>query len=398
MTEIKFSLIGELTPTMESILKDFETQNNHRVVTETMSWEVAWQQILSWTLQENSPHISQVGATWGASLFKLNALRPFTLTEVRSMGSQIAFLPQAWQSAQPGGTETWAMPWNTYTFLLAYRKDLLNKAGIDEQNAFSTFDDLAQTLMKLRESGVKNPWVVPASKAHLATLHYLASWVWDAGGDFISADGQHAAYNQPDTLKAIIRYFDLLRYMKRVPLPLTEEGALGMFVQGDAAVTIAGAAIPYSWISNHLITDQFMENLGFAPMPGVPWVGGDHLVIWKQALISPEIEKASLDLVRYLISQPIQEANAHGDDVHFPSRPGAFGALPFQGSQLTESILQSLHAGRSHRSTAHWSKIEHHFARAFGEISENILKGMQPAEAVTDRLETLATWFNAMLR
>ncbi len=398
MAEIKFSLIGELTPTLETILRDFETQTKHRVLTETLSWEDAWQKILAWTLDENSPHVSQIGATWAASLFKLNALRPFTLTETRAMGSQLAFLPQAWQSAHVGGVETWAMPWNTYTFILAYHKDLLLKAGVDEKDAFSSFGALTQTLLKLRESGVKNPWVIPASKSQMSTLHFLASWVWDVGGDFISPDGRHATFNQPETLKAMIRYFELLRYMKKVTLPLDENGALGMFVQGEAAVTIVGASVPYSWINNHLISEQFTENLGFAPMPGVPWVGGDHLVIWKQALMSPEIEKGSVELVRYLVSQPIQEANASGNDVYFPSRPDAFKALPFQGSQLTEAILNSLHTGRAHRTTANWSKIEHHFARAFGEISENILKGMQPAEAVTARFETLATWFNAMLR
>ena len=398
MAEIKFSLIGDLTPTLENSFHEFETQSHHRIHTETISWEKAWQQILMWALHENSPHVSHVGSTWATSLFRMNALRPFTLTEIRSMGSQIAFLPQAWQSTQSGDPENFAMPWGTYTFVLAYRKDWLKKAGINEKNAFTTFETLANTLKKLRESGIKNPWVVPVGHDHLDTLHYVASWVWGVDGEFISPDAQRATFNEPEALKAITQYFELLQYMKRVPLPLDEDGALGMFVQSEAAVTIVGCGIPYTWFNSQLISKEMQLNLGFAPMPGMPWVGGDHLVIWKQARMSLEIERASIEFVRYLISQPVQEANAQGDDVRFPSRPDAFGALPFPESQLTASILSSLRSGRSYRPIAYWSKIEHQFARAFGTIAENIFKGMPPADAVKERLDSLATWFNAMLR
>jgi len=398
MAEIKFSLIGELTPTLEKIIHDFETQNHHRVVTEIIPWEEAWSQILSWALHENSPHVSHVGSTWATSLFRMNALRPFTAGEIRAMGSQIVFLPQAWQSAQSGGAEHWAMPWGTYTFVLAYRKDLLQQIGLDEHTAFASFEALHDTLNKLRQGGIKHPWIVPVSYDHLDTLHYLASWIWGADGDFISTNGKHAAFNSPHTLKAITQYFELLAYMKKVPLPLDEDSALGMFVQGEAAVTIVGAGIPYSWINNQFISKSFAEKLGFAPVPGIPWIGGDHLVVWKQARMSPEIERGSVELVRYLISQPIQEANARGEDVRFPSRPDAFAALPFPDSQLTESIMHSLRTGRSYPPIAYWSKIEHQFARAFGFIGEAILKGAKPEDIVNERLNDLATWFNAMLR
>ncbi len=398
MADIKFSLIGELTPTLETILGDFETQHHHRVMTEIIPWEEAWSRILSWALHENSPHVSHVGSTWATSLFRMNALRPFTAGEIRAMGSQIAFLPQAWQSAQSSGAENWAMPWGTYTFVLAYRKNLLKQAGIDENTAFTTFEGLENTLKKLRESGVKTPWIVPVSYDHLDTLHYVASWIWDAEGDFISMDGQRATFNELRSLKAIAQYFELMQYMKKVTLPLDEDGALGRFVQGEAAVTIVGAGIPYSWINNQFISKSFAEDLGFAPLPGVPWIGGDHLVVWKQARISPEIERGSVELVRYLISQPAQEANARGEDVRFPSRPDAFSALPFPDSQLTEAILHSLRSGRAYRPIAYWSKIEHQFARAFGFIGEAVLKGAKPEETVNDRLNDLAKWFNAMLR
>ncbi|MCB9136349.1 MAG: extracellular solute-binding protein [Anaerolineales bacterium] len=398
MAEILFSLIGELTPTLENIIHKYEKQTAHRVKTEVVEWEEAWPQILSWALHENSPHVSHVGSTWATSLFRMNALRPFSAAEMRAMGSHIAFLPQAWQSAQSGGAETWAIPWGTYTFILGYRKDLLKKAGVDEQTAFTDFAALVQTLQKLREAGIQNPWLVPISPDHLDTLHYVASWVWDADGDFISTDGQRAIFDTPASMQAITQYFELLKYMKKVPLPLDEDAAMGMFVQGDAAVTIIGCGLPYTWINNRLISKEFEENLGFAPVPGVPWVGGDHLVIWKQARLSIEVERASVDFVRYLVSKDTQELNANNEDVRFPSRVDAFDSIPFPTSQLTQSVLHSLRAGRSYRPIAYWSKIEHQFARAFGGVGENIIKGTPPEEAVNERMASLATWFNAMLR
>ena len=49
-----------------------------------------------------------------------------------------------------------------------------------------------------------------------------------------------------------------------------------------------------------------IDNLGVAAVPGVPWIGGSDLVVWRDAQMYPDKERAALVLVKYLTSLPVQ--------------------------------------------------------------------------------------------
>ena len=399
MTEIEFSLIGQPSPTLQNLLAKFQDEQKINVKIRLIEWETAWHDLLMWALYEQGPDISHVGSTWASSLVAMNALRSFSDNEIKEAGGQMAFLQPAWQSGKTTGSlAIWSMPWTTYTFIIAYRRDLLEKAGVDESTAFATPDAVDKTLQKLRAGGIQYPWVVPVGEHFLDTLHYLAAWVWGSGGDFISPDGHHTSFTDANTFKSIESFFGMLQYMKPVDLPLSEMDAISKFTGGEAAVTIVGAGLAYEWQRNQEIPVEVLDNISFAPVPGVPWIGGDNLVIWRHTRANLGREKAAVALTQYLLSQPVQRAHAQSEDVGIPSRTDSLNALPLPDSQLTKVVTRSLRTGRSYRSITIWSKIEHQFAQSLGKIGAEILKGTDPSAACHQQLDNFANWLDISLR
>jgi multiple sugar transport system substrate-binding protein len=398
MLELQYSYIGDPVPTLKKVLDDFGRQNNLRVELRQLDWDNAWHELMLWSLYGQGPDISHIGSTWVSSLMGMNSLRQFMPDEIRQAGGEYAFLPSCWQSGTwPDKTKIWSLPWQGYTFLLAYRRDLLQKAGLDEKTAFQSAKNLVETVAKLNGKISESPWVVPVSPKHLDTLHYIASWVWGAGGDFFTSDDRHVAFLEPVALDAICSYYSLMRSMKPVALPLDEEGAMDIFLGGKAAITVVGSGPAYLW-QRELLSPEMHEKIGFAPMPGTPWVGGDNIIIWKTGRISLERERAAVALVQHLVSLETQRALAQAEDIALPTRAEAFSALPLQNTPLTNSIIYSLRVGRAYRPMGLWSKIEFQFAQVFGQIGAEILAGADVNTTVRKHLNIHADWLEIVLR
>jgi multiple sugar transport system substrate-binding protein len=399
MLELQYSYIGDPVPTLQKVLDDFGRQNNLHIELRQLDWDNAWHELMLWSLYGNGPDVSHIGSTWVSSLMGMNSLRLFAPDEIRQVGGEYAFLPHSWQSGVwPDKTKVWSLPWQGYTFLLAYRRDLLQKAGIDEKTAFQNAKSLGETVTKLNGKIDVSPWVAPVSTKHLDTLHYVASWVWGAGGDFFTPDDRHVAFLEPAALDAICAYFGLMRSMKPVKLPLDDQGALDIFLQGQAAVTVVGSGPAYAWLRQNQLPPELHDKIGFAPMIGTPWVGGDNIIVWKTGRISAERERAAVALAQHLVSLETQRALAQAEDVALPTRADAFNALPLQGTPLTNSIVYSLRVGRAYRPMGLWSKIEYQFANVFGQIGAEILAGADVNVTVRKHLNIHADWLEIILR
>ncbi len=391
MLELEFSLIGEPTTALQQLLEAFQAECSVAVHLKTTTWQQAWSELLTYALYDRGPDVSQVGSTWVSSLIGMNALRSFSEKEIRGMGGAGLFLPQCWQSGMMFGDSTvWSVPWSAYTFIICYRRDILQKAGIVEEGAFKTADALARTLTQLKAAGVECPWVVPVNPSHQDTLHYIASWIWGAGGDLVSADGARLLFTQPLALSGAQAYFDLLRYLSSDAFYLDDVHAEEYFLSGRAAVTIAGAEMPYSWLRNRVGSPEVLDNLGYALMPGVPWIGGDNLVVWKHTRFAVEREQAALALVDFLLKQSSQQVYCQGEEVFLPTRPDVFPALPMQGSLLAQTAIHSLQSGRAYHPMPMWSKIEHQSALTLGKIGEDVLAGKESGASIHRHLDMLA--------
>ena len=190
MNEILFSIYGDILAPLTNpdfLLKKFEDQHHARVQIEPMRWEEAWSKLLDFALHGGGPHISIIGAIWTRSLQSMNTLHPFSSQEITSLGGTNAFFPSTWENALLSpANQSWAVPFNAYTYLLLYRRDLLEKAGIDDSKAFTSPVALLATLERLKGAGVSSPIILPSGEPFLARNNIVSSWIWGAGGDYIT--------------------------------------------------------------------------------------------------------------------------------------------------------------------------------------------------------------------
>ncbi|MBN1261736.1 MAG: extracellular solute-binding protein [Anaerolineae bacterium] len=378
MTEITFSLLAssqeELTA-LQSALRPFQEQGRHWVEIRPMSWESARQGLNDIASCYDGTDLSHIGSTWLRGLVDTHVLRPFEQEEIEALGGKGAFLPAAWATTSvapmPG---EWSVPWLLDARIVYYRRDWLEAAGIDEHQAFVSPETFKQTLETLQAGGVAIPLVLP-TKESWQLLHVAASWVWQAGGDFVSSDGKRVLFNTPEARKGLKAYFQLARYLAADVQCLGQSASEDIFKEGRAAITICGPALLCDLLNRQ---PPHLAHIGVASPPGPPFVGGSHLVIWRQ---NPNPEPA-LELIEFLTSLPFQK----GFRVHqqLPARNEAFESLNI-GREFGKYLKRALVNGRTFPSVYLWGLIEEHLFRAFVAMWHDVLSTPTPdLDAILD--------------
>ena len=393
MTEIEFSIYGDQPSPLEGpFLDEFQAKHSIRVRTSRMTWDEAWPKLLNFAVYGGGPDISQIGAIWTSSLVSMNALRPFTSQEIDDLGGKKAFFEPTWQSAiLPGRPQVWGIPFTAFTYIVLYRRDLLQLAGIAEQTAFESAQAMAETLKRLRAAGVKSPWVLPSGNPYRGRVHIASSWVWGAGGDWVSDDGQHVLFDQRQARAGLKAFFELYRHLSPLDYNLTYDACLHRFATGRAAMTIAGATMPAtikSWNEN----PQVLDNLGTAVVPGVPWVGGSNIVIWREAQAHHERERAAILLAKYLASRTMQVNYAASTNL-LPTRSDALPSLQFEPISLRPTFERTLRTGRSYKPAQMWVRMLNDLSSTFDLITAD-----QLADPALDVDQTLAKYLDPLAR
>jgi multiple sugar transport system substrate-binding protein len=401
MTEIEFSIITDDEDELESmrmLLLPFEHRQRLKVNLSQIGWDDAWSTLLVNALHGKGPQVSHVGSTWSTTLGAMEALRPFTTSDLATLRAPDVFVPLSWQSAMRGGGERiWAIPWTAYSFILVYRRDLLAKAGVDESVAFATPAALQESLERLQANGIKIPWGFPTSKNNPDLIHIAASWLWGAGGKFASNDGRQALFSQPDALKGFRSFFGLYRYIPASIQGYNYDQCTDLFASGKTPAAVLGADDAISLWKDEDTNAIVRENFGAAILPGIPWVGGDNLVIWKHALGASE--SAALSLVNFLTTCETQLKFAH---VHnsLPVRLDALDEFLGDLPPFTEVIKETFQRGQVHTPIRLWSRIEHQLGVALNQIASQVIA--DPAHdldlTIRAQLEPLATQMNMLLK
>ncbi len=128
--------------------------------------------------------------------------------------------------------------------------------------------------------------------------------------------------------------------------------------------------------------------------PGVPFVGGSNLVIWRHS----RQEKLAFELVKFLTGQPAQivySTNARS----LPVRLEALASPPFSTEPLYKSIVEALKSGRSYQVNRLWGMVEERLIAELNQIwAELFADSAADLDALLDRhLQPLADRLNAVL-
>ena len=374
MIELKLSIIQqspEDVPQLRKLLEQFKARSGIRVEVSASTWSTGWDELVKVATYNAGPDVSTVGTTWVPDLAGMNALRAFTQQEVQNLGTAQDFYPASWQSTfVRGDNRIVAVPWVAGVRVIYYRRDWLAQAGIPEEGAFATASALANTLKRLHSAGVSIPWAV-TTQPSLNTTHHLSSWVWGAGGDWVAEDGLRLNFMGPATLAGMRAYFDLWPFLGPNPRELTDASAFDLFWQGQAAATIDGHWF-YS-ARQALAAPEVLENLGVAQVPGVPFVGGTNLVIWKHTR-HPE---AAVDLLRFLTQTEIVLAYDKSSRL-LPARLGGLDSAGLLEDPVYRIIANSLQTGRAWPSVRFGSLLENNLRTILGETWRSVLADTPP--------------------
>jgi ABC-type glycerol-3-phosphate transport system substrate-binding protein len=216
-------------------------------------------------------------------------------------------------------------------------------------------------------------------------VHIASSWVWAAGGTYISDDGKQPMLNTSQTRAGLKSFFELYRLMSPGDLGLSYEETLERFRAGEVSVVIADCGYPATLVQEG---PQRSEVIGVHSLPGVPFVSGDNLVIWQATRQYPEKERLALKLVSFLVSRSAQSHLSQSME-QFPVRHDALQALDCEIEQLVPTLQKTFETGRAHKAIHLWSRYERELGYTFDEITRDVLaRSSLPVDAI---LETYLT-------
>jgi multiple sugar transport system substrate-binding protein len=399
MTELWLTVYGDQPSPLQEpafLLNQFEAQRHVAVRISHMPFEEAWPKLLNFALYGGGPHLSLIGAIWTSTLRSMNVLRPFSLPEVGSLGGANAFFPAAWDADTPGDSETWSIPINVFSYLLLYRKDRLAQAGIDANSAFATPQALTETVQRLKAASSAPALLLPHGKPFPARPHLLASWIWGAGGDFLSEDGRSARFIEPEAMRGMTDFFNLYRLHAPKEGGLSSAECMARFAAGETSLLLAGATAQ-QFIEQHN-RPEVIENLGVAPLPGVPWIGGSNLVIWKEARLNSEVERSALDLAGFLTT-PAAQVKLAAAQYSIPARAEALAQHTFTYPAFRAAVEHSMRFGRSYPRVKLWVRIMSELRSTFEAVTAEVIEKSEEdvPQILQRRLKPLAHRLSLML-
>src|SRR3954453_2147809 len=133
-----------------NIVAPFEQKTGIKVKVELVGWDVQLDRIRNAAVSGEGPDVTQAGTTQGPFFAALGGFENVQ-DKVSQIGGASAYAPGIWKTSQVEGQDgTWGVPWFTEARTIYYRKDALQKAGVDPKTGFSSEAALKDTLTKLK--------------------------------------------------------------------------------------------------------------------------------------------------------------------------------------------------------------------------------------------------------
>ena len=178
-----------------------------------------------------------------------------------ALQGQADLTPTSWQAATGADGKIYGVPFSAQSFALFIRKDWREKLGLPLPKSWADMDALAKAFTTRDPDGNGKPdtygYVIPGSTKRGYTSWYFSSFLWSAGGDFLT--GKTGAFtpaiNSPQSLVAAEEFKKQFCTDKTVvPGSVTAETtqAHPLFETGKGGIYLTG---PYNMA-------RFDKNLG----------------------------------------------------------------------------------------------------------------------------------------
>lgn len=360
----------------EEILAPFEKKSGIKVDVQLVGWDVQFDRIRNAAVSGKGPDVTQAGTTQVPFFAALGGFEDLS-GRVGDIGGEDAYAPGVWQTTQVAGRDgDYAVPWFTEARSIYYRKDLLEKAGIDPETAFGDWDALRDTLQTLKDSGAvdnKKTYAFAApGKQAFDLVHHVMPFVWDAGGAELSEDASESTIDTPQAQEGVQFVADLVPDGLFDPTALEKDGQQveDSFKGGRLAVWIGGP-----WVlatigrkDDDVWAPEARKNVGVAPMPAGPsgeaytFVGGSNLMMLK----SSENKDAAWELMKFLSEDGTQTAYADLMGM-FPARLDPQEQAGQKDANYG-AFYEAIQDCRTYAPIPQWGQVETAYRTRFGNI------------------------------
>jgi multiple sugar transport system substrate-binding protein len=388
---------------MRELLKPYLAGHpNLRVNVTVLNWESAWAKITAAAASGQGPDVIELGSTWVASISSMGALEPLSAAQQQEAGGAAAFFPVMWGTTHRHDDATvYAVPWYADARAAYYRSDVFRKAGIDPRDAFANWGSFKQAMQRLNGvefNGRKIAALGYPGKNDWNVVHNMAPWIWNAGGDFLSADRRHSAVNATEAVQAAV-YYTSFAAEGLVPATALEKDSGQIengFFNGQYAVIFSGP-----WILKQMKTPKAKggqleslaaQNFGIAPYPAglkgsQTFFSGSNLAVMKSSKHKADAWK----LAAFLVSRDAQVRFSQMSGM-LPARLDAANHPALTADAHYAEFLAQVRNGRHYPSVAGWGPLESVYLKNLGSMFDMVagVKGKYSPLAVKQALDAAA--------
>jgi multiple sugar transport system substrate-binding protein len=297
-----FSSVAE-SPQMKRFEKDFEQQHpNIEVEFEPVPSGRSNEKLLTQIAGGNAPDTAFVDAGFVQQLASRGALLNL---DGYIKGSDVVATEdyvEGFRNTALLDGSMYGLPFDGETTGLFYRTDLFEAAGIDAPP--TTWEEFEQDAAALTDPS-KQQYGVAIFTSEAA--YYWYPWLWQAGGDTLSDDGQDVAFDSPEGVEAADFYVNLAQKYAP-PDYLTSDSWNGRvaFATGKVGMYIAG-----NWFAGQMLSEfpDIEGQWATAPLPKgdagcATTLAGDSLII----LGTSQQQDAAWKWIEYLSSPDVMSA------------------------------------------------------------------------------------------
>jgi multiple sugar transport system substrate-binding protein len=372
-----------------AIVDDFRAANPTISVDVTVSdWDAYWEKLLTGLAGGAAPDVFAMDGPIGNDYQRRDVLLDLTPL-VTADGYDLSQLDAnaVKQFTTTNGT-IFGLPRDLNTVALYYNKDMFDAAGIPYPDDTWTWDTLVdvgkQLTLDTDGDGTVDQWGLYTETTDMENA--WSSFVWQAGGDILNADGTATALDSPESAAGIQFLQDLIWKHKVAADPAIFAETGDAFEQGVAAMEING-----SWlVPTH---EAAGINLGIAPLPKGA-AGAASSVNATGAVISKTTDspEAAWELVKYLSSPAAQEkimalkaSVPVNKEILATSYPTSF-----EGAQVFADSLAYAHLKPS------FAGYEEFVSILQGELDENVFNA--PNKTAADAIAAVNAQLNEILQ
>lgn len=359
-----------------SVCQPFLDANPDVTITPTVvDWGTAWTKLTAAASSGEAPDVTQLGTTWVGAISYMDALEDLT-DKIDWSKFQDTVLDT---SSLLGSDIKTAVPWFAETRAIYYRKDACEKAGVNPETDFDTWEKFKDALKKLNNveiDGKKLPALGMPGKNDWNVPHNFAPWIYGAGGEYISADGKEAKFNTEEALEGIKFYSELALegLMDKSSIEKSTSDVEAAFINGAYAVSIMGpwniATIEKNKADGAI---DLVDKVGVALVPEGPkgrkaFLGGSTLSVFK----SSKSKEVSIALCDFLSDKDAQIAycNITGS---LPTNKQAYDDESISNHPMRKVFKEQMQYAQAYPSIASWGPAENYFKEGLSKIWDNVM-------------------------